>query len=218
LLFALPVIDVSKAGKIVEAMAGVDEDSGWVRTEKDGVRYFAMQSPAGLISIMPTIALSDRIMIGGLNAAAVEEAMKRSRSATSELAEQQTYKTAATLIPPPTNFFAYIDSALLYARLDATLRPLVLMAAAFVPGVSEYVDIDKFPAPETVTKHLSPIVSSQRRERDGYVSESIGPMTLNQAAVGLGILGIGMANDQRKRGGLEGWLPALSSPSPSDEP
>ena len=108
--------------------------------------------------------------------------------------------------------------ALLYARLDATVRPLVLMAAAFVPGVSEYVDVDKFPTSEVVTKHLSPIVSSQRYESDGYVSESIGPVTLNQAAFGLAILGIGIANDQREHGGLGRWLPALPSSSPSETP
>jgi hypothetical protein len=38
-----------------------------------------------------------------------------------------------------------------------------------------------------VTKHLSPIVSSQRYDGDGYVAESMGPITLNQAAIGLGV-------------------------------
>ena len=218
LLMTLPVIEVGKASKIVEAVMRADEDSAWARTEKDGVRYFSMQSPASLIAIAPTIALSDRIMIAGLNAGSVETAIKRSRSSDSELSSTQGFKTATRLVPPPTNFFTYLDTALLYARLDTTLRPLVLMAAAFMPGVSDYVDLDKFPATEVITRHLSPIVSSQRYEHDGYVAESAGPVTLNQAGIGLAILGISVANDKKVRDSLAGWVPSLPSPSPSGTP
>jgi len=94
----------------------------------------------------------------------------------------------------------------------------VLLGAAFMPGVNEYVDLDKFPATEVIAKHLSPIVSSQRYDRDGYVAESVGPVTLNQAAVGLAILGVGIASDQKARGGLSTWLPGLPPPSPSGTP
>jgi hypothetical protein len=76
---------------------------------------------------------------------------------------------------------------LFYSRLDAALRPLLLMSAAFMPAISDHIDVNKLPAPEVVTKHLSPIVSSQRYEGDGYVSESIGPITLNQAVIILGV-------------------------------
>jgi hypothetical protein len=38
-----------------------------------------------------------------------------------------------------------------------------------------------------VAKHLSPIVSSQRYEADGYLTESVGPITLSEAAVGVGL-------------------------------
>ena len=48
---------------------------------------------------------------------------------------------------------------------------MLLMSAAFMPAISDYVDVGKLPPPETVTKHLSPIVSSQRYEGDGYVTE-----------------------------------------------
>jgi hypothetical protein len=87
-----------------------------------------------------------------------------------------------------------------------------------MPGVSDYVDLDKFPATEVITKHLSPIVSSQRYEHDGYVAESAGPVTLNQASVGVAIVGIGIANDKKARSGLGGWAPSLPSPSPSGTP
>ena len=75
----------------------------------------------------------------------------------------------------------------LYSRLDASLRPMLLMAAAFVPAVAGSIDPTKLPAPEVITKHLSPIVSSQRYDGDGYMAESIGPITLDQLGIGAAI-------------------------------
>ena len=187
LLVTLPVSDSAKAGKIVEALLRAEENGSWTPTEKDGVRYFSKQSTASFVAITPTVALSDRILIVGLDPISVEEAIKRARGTSSELAESQTYKGADRLLPAPTNFFAYVDTAQLYSKLDASLRPMLLMAAAFVPAVAGSVDPGKLPAPEVITKHLSPIVSSQRYDGDGYMAESIGPITLDQLGIGVAI-------------------------------
>ena len=216
LFVTLPVRDPAKAGKILDALLHGDEEGSWAETEKEGVRYFSKQSVASFVAITPTIALSDRILIFGMNPESVEEALKRSNSGSSEFAASQTYKTAVGLLPAPTNFFAYIDSALLYSRLDASLRPMLLMAAAFVPAVAGSIDPGKIPAAEVITKHLSPIVSSQRYDGDGYIAESIGPITLDQLGIGVAILsGFGASARQT------GWSPApiatppASSPSPT---
>src|SRR5438034_5369906 len=216
LLLTLPVLDGAKAGEVVEAYTRADGDAIWTQTEKDGVRYFSMQSPGNLIAITPTIALSNRILIAGFNPVSVEEAIKRSGGTASELADSPTYKGAERLLPAPTNFFAYVDTALLYSRLDAAFRPMLLMAAAFMPAMTKSVDLGKLPSPEVITKHLSPIVSSQRYDRDGYVAESIGPVTLDQSVIGLAILRrIGATTRQKAGAGLTGWG---SSPTASPQP
>ena len=216
LLLTLPVIDATKAGDVVEAITRGEEDAIWIQTETNGVRYFSMQSPASLVAITPTIALSNRTLIAGFNPVSVEEAIKRDGSASSELSNSQTYKNAARSVPSPSNFFAYVDTALLYSRLDASLRPMVLLAAAFMPGITDYVNLGKLPAPEVITKHLSPIVSSQRYERDGYVAESVGPLTLDQSAIGLAILSsVGAAAHHKTGSGSKGWG---SSPTGTSQP
>jgi hypothetical protein len=187
LLLTLPVKDEPKATKVITALMGADEDARWRQSSKDGVRYFSMQSPVSFLAMSPTIALSNRILIAGFDAALVEAALKRSGTPASELSNSQTYQTAARSLPEPTNFFAFIDSSLLYSRLDAVLRPILLMSAAFMPAISDRVDINKLPPPELITKHLSPIVASQRYEGDGYVAESIGPITMDQAVIVLGL-------------------------------
>ena len=218
LLITLPVTEAAKAGKIVEALLRADENGSWTPVEKDGVRYFSKQSGVSLVTVTPTIALSDRMLIAGLDPASVEEAMKRARSGSSELAESQIYKGADRLLPTPTNFFAYVDTAQLYSRLDASLRPMLLMAAAFVPAVGGSIDPTKLPAPEVITKHLSPIVSSQRYDRDGYMAESIGPITLDQLGIAVAISSSFGAAAVRQSGlAVPSTVPS-PGPSPSPTP
>ena len=219
LILTLPVIDIVKASKIVEAVTHADKNAIWTQTEKDSVRYFSMPSPADLVAITPTIALSNRIVVAGFNPVSIEQAIKRDGSGSSELSNSQTYQTAAKLVPSPTNFFAYIDAALFYSRLDASLRPMLLMASAFMPGMTDSVDLTRLPAVEVITKHLSPIVSSQRYDGDGYVAESVGPITLDQSAIGLAILSVGAAARQKASTSLTGWgSSSTGSPQPSLSP
>jgi hypothetical protein len=211
----LPVMDTAKAGKIVEVLLRADQQATWTQTQKDGVRYFSKQSVAAFVAITPTIALYDRILIAGLDPTSVEKAIKRGGSGSSELEDSQTYKGAAGLLPAPTNFFAYVDTAQLYSRLDASLRPILLMAAAFVPAVAGSIDPAKLPAPEVITKHLSPIVSSQRYDGDGYMAESIGPITLDQLGIGVAIFSSFGAAAARQTGL---GAPATALPKPSLSP
>jgi hypothetical protein len=220
LLLTLPVTDTSKVGRIVEAFTRADDDAAWMKSEKDDVRYFTKQSVASLVAITPTIAVSNRVLIAGLNPISVEEAVKRSGAKSSELSDSATYKAAARLVPEPTNFFAYVDVPLLYSRLDASLRPMLLMAAAFMPAVAGSVDVSKLPPAEVITKHLSPIVSSQRYDRDGYVAESVGSITLDEAAIGIAVLsGFGTSAGQKVGAGATGWKgPSAGSPQPTSSP
>jgi hypothetical protein len=52
-----------------------------------------------------------------------------------------------------------------------------------VPHLSEYVDLGKLPAPETITRHLSPIVASGSIEDGGLLNESAGPVSSMQATL-----------------------------------
>ena len=187
LIATLPVKDSARAEKIVNALTlAIDEDGNWKRTEKDGTHYFSLPSPASFVAITPTIALSNRLLIAGLDPHSVEVAMKRNVSSAMVLTRSQNYKSAARLLPEPTNVFAYIDMQLMYSRLDASLRPMLLLAA-LLPAISDHFDVGKLPPPEVVTRHLSPIVFSQRYDGDGYVAESIGPVTFNQAVIVVGV-------------------------------
>jgi hypothetical protein len=189
-LFAtLPVKDAAKANKILTAITTADPGDAWTRQDKEGVHYFSTRAGGALFSFSPTIALSDRMLVAGADASSVEAAMKRSAAGSSALAVSKNFQMADRTVPTPQQAFAYLDPALIYSRIDATVRPMLFMGAAFLPGIAETIDLNKLPAPEVITKHLSPIVMSQSYERDGYMAESVGAITIYQTLVGAGALG-----------------------------
>ena len=184
-LGAFPVKDFAKAKQIAVRLAWIlDDDGHWTETDKNGVHYISTPYTAGFLTLRPTIAVSERFMVGGFDIASVEAAMERANNGSLSLSSSAAYKKGSHLLPDPTTMFAYLDLGLLYTRLDATLRPMLLMGAAFMPAMNDYVEVAKLPPAEIVAKHLTPVVSSQRYHANGYISESIGPLTLSQTGVG----------------------------------
>ncbi|PZR71506.1 MAG: hypothetical protein DLM73_15845 [Chthoniobacterales bacterium] len=219
-LFAtLPVKDSAKAKKILTTLAAnKTDDTEWTQQEKDGVIYFSTASGAKLLSLSPTIGLSDRMLVAGADAESVEAAMKRSAAGNSELAASKKFKTAERALPTARQAFAFVDPALIYTRLDATLRPMLFMSAAFLPGIADTVDLNKLPAAEVITKHLSPITMSQSYDGDGYVAESIGPFTVYQTLFGIGAAsGAATLLYHQQTPGMAP-IPTISSPAPSLSP
>lgn len=227
LFIALPVKDPAKAKTIVAAMTTGNADTGeeWTQQEKEGVHYFSSASRAQLFSFSPTIGVSDRMLVAGADPGSVEAAMKRSGTGSSELAATRNFQTAERSVPTAHQAFAYVDPALIYTRIDATLRPLLIMGAAFMPGIADTVDLSKLPPADVITKHLSPIVMSQSYDRDGYVAESVGPVPLCQTI--LGAVTTGSAASAIYRRQTQGSMPSQSpsiaataspSPSPDDSP
>jgi hypothetical protein len=224
LVAAMPVKDSAKAGKIVTTITTSNADEvQWTQREKEGVHYYSSGTGLQLFSFSPTIGLSERMLVVGADAGSVEMAMKRSASGASELAATRPFQNAEREVPTAQQAFVYIDPALVYARFDTSLRPLLAMGAAFLPAVSDTVDLSKLPSADVITKHLSPIVMSQSYRGDGYVAESVGPVPLYQAAIAA--VTTGMAASAIYRQQTQGpinfptrAITAPSSPSPSPSP
>ena len=221
LLFGtLPVKDPAKAEEVIAKITSA-EGSEWTKTESGGVQFYTQPPVNPMLPLTPTMALSKERLILGHDLAAVESLARRS---TSELAGTDNFHTAERLVPTATGAFAYFDTAAFYTRLDAAIRPMLVMAAAFMPGISQTVDLGKLPHPEVITKHLSPIVMSQRSVDTGYVTESAGPISFFQAggAIGLGTgLGASLFRSQIPSfpgpGGTGGGVPQ-ASPHPTESP
>ena len=182
----LPVKDPVRARKIAEALTSVEiSGTPWTRSEKNGATIYNAQPFGGFVPLNFAIAVSDQMMIAGSDAAAIEAALTRTGSPAGELEKSAVFQDAAKQVPTGNSAFNYVDARLLFERADAAVRPLLLMGAAFSPAMGKNVDPEKLPPAEAIAKHLSPIVMSQRYGGDGYVTESIGPVTFREATIGL---------------------------------
>ncbi|HSP46352.1 MAG TPA: hypothetical protein VLO30_10190 [Chthoniobacterales bacterium] len=185
LVAAMPVKDSAKANRIVTTITDAKADAvQWTHREKEGVHYYSGGSGPQLFSFSPTIGLSDRMLVAGADAASAEAAMQRSSGGASELAATRNFQNAERSVPTAQQAFVYLDPSLVYARFDASLRPLLAMGAAFLPAVSDTVDLGRLPPADIIAKHLGPIVMSQSYRGDGYVAESVGSVPFYQTVLG----------------------------------
>jgi hypothetical protein len=226
LLASLPVKDRAKADELVGAItAAATEGGGWAVSERNGVRYYSQPAANPLIPIAPTVAVArDRVVLG-VDTASVTAALQRAASGgESALAASAGFRAAEGSVQAPRQSFTYLDTALLYTRLDAALRPMLIMSAAFMPAIAQAVDLSKVPPPEVITRHLSPIVISQRYD-EGYITESVGPVSIYQAAIGMAAAtGAGARWYQQNVGSASTTAtfptatPAAASPTPGSTP
>jgi hypothetical protein len=185
LVAAMPVQDSAKANRIVTI--ATKSNSGqfrWRHRENEGAHYYSSDSGLPLFSFSPTIGLSDRMLVIGPDSGSVEGALKHNGTAASELAATRNFQNAERAVPTAQQAFVFLDPALIYARFDASLRPLLAMGAAFLPSLSDTIDVGKLPPAEIVSRHLGPTVMSQSYRGDGYVAESIGSVPLFQTIIG----------------------------------
>ncbi|MFL6520571.1 MAG: hypothetical protein ACJ8NS_10165 [Chthoniobacterales bacterium] len=185
LVAAVPVNDSTQANKIVTTItASNSDDIHWIHREKDGAHYYSSGGGLALFSFSPTIGLSDRMLVLGLDSGSVEAAIKHGATGSSELSATRNFQNAERAVPTAQQTFVYLDPALIYARFDTSLRPLLAMGAAFLPALSDTVDVSKLPSAEIVARHLGPTVMSQSYRGDGYVAESVGSVPLYQTLIG----------------------------------
>ncbi len=207
----LGVRDPARARKVAAALAG---SSGWQHTRRGEADIFTAPA-SGVVLMRMVAAVSDKQLAVGLDAAAVERTVSPPANAHG-LASVARFREASRLVPEPQQMFAWLDLSALYARLDATLRPLLQISAAFMPDASERLDVNKLPPAEVVTKHLGPVVASQWYVDGGYRSESVGSITLGQAVV-LALTGYAGSQIFQKHGDVfHGWrMPPAPTVSPS---
>jgi hypothetical protein len=211
-ILTVAVRDSGRARRIAGAIAS---SSGWQKSSRNNAEYYTAPTSGVLIAVNPTVAVSDRLLVLGLDPQSVDRIVTHTPVGNG-LSGSENFRTASTLVPEPQQMFAYIDLAALYSRLDATLRPILQMSAAFIPSLSERLDPNKLPPTEVITKHLSPVAASQSYVDGGYRSESAGTITIGQAAIAAGATYAGVMIFQHQKGPSPFAAPA--SPMPSLSP
>ncbi len=192
ILASIEVRDHEAAQKLVTQLTSQPmDDLPWQTNQANGRPYYSL-SLANLSMVQPTLTLTDKHLLFGLDASQVRITVGREGGTAPTFTASEAYKTAAALVDKPNVGFAYLDTKGLFERTYGLLRPYALMGAAFLPPVySEYVDLGKLPDTETISKHLTPSVLSQSLDKDGTKLDSVGSVTFAQETIGL--VGVGSA-------------------------
>ncbi len=151
-------------------------------TDVAGVKTYNFPNLQGLLA-NPTFAMHGGFLLIGLDAADIQRAVVAS-SAEDTLSKSPDFKSAMSDFKSANEVFGFIDTKKIFTRGYPLARQIMIFGAAVMPGMTDIIEASKLPETETVARHLQPIVYSQTRLPDGYLIESRGPITLNQAVIG----------------------------------
>jgi hypothetical protein len=181
-LWSIDVKDPVGAGKLVDALTSIPAgDATWDVQPAGQVTLHVLTVP-NLEAIRPTVAVTGKSLIFGLNAASVSEAATREQGTGPNFSQSAAYKTAVAEVGKPNVSFCYLDAGTLFDRVYGIVKPAALLGAAFLyPRANDYVNLSKLPPAEAITRHLSPTVMSATLDSQGQLIESVGSITLFQA-------------------------------------
>jgi hypothetical protein len=132
--------------------------------------------------LVPALSLTSDALYLGSDASKVNAIVTNQMK--DNLSGSETFKKAEGLTIEPNRGFAYIDFKGLFERVYGLGRTFLIMGAGFMPG-TDSMDLTKLPTTEAISKHLGPIVYSQKADEEGVLMESVGPITTHQLIIGI---------------------------------
>ena len=151
----------------------------------DGIDLYTIPTQYGTL----TVAQNDLFMLAGIDPALVTQAAK---GATGEktLVESAPFLPALGIYESANEGFCYIDTGTVFERLYSSFVPVLRFGALVMPSIGKMMDINKLPKAETISRHLPPIVLSQKRTSEGTLIESSGPVSMSEfLLIGAGAFG-----------------------------
>jgi hypothetical protein len=183
----LDLRDAPRAKTLADALtAEKDLSDRWTRTEHRGALVLSQPGSGLLLTMQPTIAISEKFVVLGFSLEGVAGFLDRGAGSAGRLDAVPEFQRAAKLLGAPTSAFAYLDLASIVQRTYGTLRPLLAMTIALQPGGGASIDAGKLPSATAISRHLTPLVFSSGETEKGFRLESVGPISVTQLALALG--------------------------------
>ncbi len=232
LLMILDVRNFEEAEKLLDtvAEAGV-AGAALSRCEIEGGVYYSLVHNGSSWFPPPSIALSRNYAVIGLSLEDIRAGLEQAVLGKRALLGSASFDRASTSVITPTLTFAYVDAPALFDRIYKLAHSILTTWSVLVAPSNPLMDPSKLPSVDSITKYLSPMVYSQAEVADGILTESVGPMTVNQsliaAAVGGGVALYPIVKQQLESGalmtaggsfrGLSHTVPTSSIPSQTPE-
>lgn len=178
-LLAVQVRDAAKAAQCLTELTSLFPET--MRSKQNGVDFYSfpsLQTPL----INPAIAQIDGFLLAGLDPSGLERAVAAGQNGT-PLDKTPAFGPAKEFYSRANEVFGYVNTSQVFTRAYDAMRPVFMFSISLMPGLSDYLDSTKLPSTASIAKHLQPMISAQTRLPDGYLLESSGPITMNQAAL-----------------------------------
>ncbi len=126
-----------------------------------------------------TIAQNDQFLLAGTDATFVTQAAN-GPTGEKTLLESPPFAPALGTYESANEAFCYIDTGTVFERLYTSFVPVLRFGALMMPAIGRTVDLNKLPKAATISRHLPPIILSQKRTKDGTLIESSGPVSMSE--------------------------------------
>ena len=169
-----------------DALAQVTQLAPGATVQKmDSIDLYIIPTQYGTLAI----AQNDLFMLAGMDPAFVTQVAK-GPTGEKTLMESAPFQPALGIYESANEGFCYIDTPTTFERLYSNFVPVLRFGALVMPSIGKMMDINKLPKAETISRHLPPIVLSQKRTTDGTLIESSGPVSMSEfLLIGAGVFG-----------------------------
>jgi hypothetical protein len=155
---------------------GDDTNAPWDETESAGQTLRTVRIGAGLFA--PTYTTTSQFFILANTPDYARELIAQVKGSKPTLATSTTYQEFIKRVAANGSSYGYADLRGLFEPLYAIVKPTLSQI-----GDNEYVDMDKLPQTETISKHLFPFVSATVSEPNQTTTTSFSPVGRSMAMI-----------------------------------
>ena len=177
-----PSLD-STMDALKESCVGTNNDAQpWDETESAGQKLRSLHIGPQLFA--PTYAVTDRFFILASSPDYARALLAQSKEPKPTLATSTVYQQSMKRLPENGSSYHYADLRGLFTSAYGLMKTVLVQT-----GSNQFVDLNKLPQPETIGKHLFPLVSATVSEPQQSTSTSFSPLGKSLAV----IVGVGGA-------------------------
>jgi hypothetical protein len=159
-----------------ESLGGTNDSLRWDETEGAGQKLRAVHIGPGLPA--PTYAVTDHFFILASNPDYARELVIQTTGSKPTLATSSIYQESMKRLPTNGSAYGYADMGGLFTSMYGLMKTVLASS-----GSGAFIELNKLPQTETITKHLFPLVSATVSEPQQTTSTSFSPLGKSVAVV-----------------------------------
>jgi hypothetical protein len=176
---SLQVIDPEKFQRLVDEIVAQKFPDNANKMEIAGIPVYSLRVNRNASIVFGLI--NRHLLVSG-SEAKFADLVNRLRRHAPGLENQTEFKEVEKLVKAPEDLFLYCNTKAFFGWFYGLSRPMLALGIGLIPAVSKHVDPMALPETDEIANHLGPIVLSRRHVSDGFIDESVGPVTAYQAA------------------------------------